>query len=77
MRPKLFCNKDCDSMDGNRHKATAQRMPNSGRRRVRFGRTVSISKVIRCRAPGLTLESSVAEYGSALFRGKSDFAEYG
>ena len=27
-RAKLLCNKDCDSMDGNRHKATAQRMPN-------------------------------------------------
>ena len=29
--PRLLCHKDCDSMDGNRHKATAQRMP-SGRK---------------------------------------------
>ena len=29
--PRLLCNKDCASMDGNRHKATAQRMP-SGRK---------------------------------------------
>ena len=27
-RPRRLCNKDCDSMDGNRPKATAQRMPN-------------------------------------------------
>ena len=26
-RPRPLCNKDFDSMDGNRHKATAQRMP--------------------------------------------------
>ena len=26
-RPRPLCDKDCDSMDGNRHKATAQRMP--------------------------------------------------
>ena len=26
-RPRPLRNKDCDSMDGNRHKATAQRMP--------------------------------------------------
>ena len=26
-RPRLLCNKDCDSMVGSRHKATAQRMP--------------------------------------------------
>ena len=26
-----LCNNDCDSIDGNRHKATAQRMP-SGRK---------------------------------------------
>ena len=25
--PKPLCNKDCCSMNGNRHKATAQRMP--------------------------------------------------
>ena len=25
--PKPLCNKDCDSMDGNKHKAVAQRMP--------------------------------------------------
>ena len=49
----------------------------SGCRRVRFGSTVPFSNVIRCRAPDLTLESSIAEYGSALSRGKSDFAEYG
>ena len=29
--PRLLCNKDCDGMVGNRHKATAQRMP-SGRK---------------------------------------------
>ena len=27
-RPRRLCNQDCDSMDGNRPKATAQRMPN-------------------------------------------------
>ena len=27
--PRLLCNKDCDGMVGNRHKATAQRMPSS------------------------------------------------
>ena len=26
-RPRPLCKKDCDSMVGNRHKATAQRMP--------------------------------------------------
>ena len=26
-QPRLLCNKDCNSMDGNRHEATAQRMP--------------------------------------------------
>ena len=26
--PRPLCDKDCDSMDGNKHKATAQRMPN-------------------------------------------------
>ena len=25
--PKPLCNKDCNSMDGNKHKAVAQRMP--------------------------------------------------
>ena len=30
-RPTTLGKKDCDSMDGNRHKATAQRMP-SGRK---------------------------------------------
>ena len=30
-RPRPLCNKYCDSMDGNRHKATAQLMP-SGRK---------------------------------------------
>ena len=30
-RPRPLCKKDCDSMVGNRHKATAQRMP-SGRK---------------------------------------------
>ena len=49
----------------------------SGCRRVRFGSTVPFSNVIRFRAPDLTLESSIAKYGSALSRGKSDFAEYG
>ena len=28
-RPRPLCKKDCDSMVGNRHKATAQRMPSS------------------------------------------------
>ena len=28
-RPRLLCNKDCDSMVGNRHKTTAQQMPSS------------------------------------------------
>jgi hypothetical protein len=26
--PKPLCKKDCDSMNGNKHKATAQRLPN-------------------------------------------------
>ena len=32
--PRLLCNKDCDSMDGNRHKATAQLMPNGKKTRL-------------------------------------------
>ena len=26
--PKPLCRKDCDSINGNKHKATAQRLPN-------------------------------------------------
>ena len=31
-RPRPLCNKVCGSMDGNRHKATAQWMPNGKKR---------------------------------------------
>ena len=38
--PKPLCNKDCDSMNGNKHKATAQRLPNG--KKARLGKTTII-----------------------------------